>query len=195
MARPRKPTALKLVTGTQRADRATSGEPEPMLVTQEQASTPPAHLHERSAAVWREVAPMLRSIQLLTVADLIAKLTGSQEINPTTRRSADKPSADEPSADEPSADKPSADKPSADIPSADIPRADADDPDITMPIRATRMRLSAALSSSRWAASLHWTRGREPMSSVPNRLARLLMQLLMMMLPISARASCSSSVM
>ncbi|HNG79331.1 MAG TPA: phage terminase small subunit P27 family [Burkholderiaceae bacterium] len=71
MARPRKPTALKLVTGTQRADRANGAEPEPLLVTAEQASTPPAHLHERSAAVWREIAPMLRSIQLLTVADLI----------------------------------------------------------------------------------------------------------------------------
>lgn len=69
MARPRKPSALKLVQGTARADRTNGQEPEPMLLND---LTPPEHLGERSAAVWRDVAPMLRELQLLTVADRIA---------------------------------------------------------------------------------------------------------------------------
>jgi len=69
MSRPRKPTALKLVTGTARADRANGGEPEPQLLDD---LTPPAHLSERSAAVWSELAPMLRRIQVLTEADVVA---------------------------------------------------------------------------------------------------------------------------
>ena len=69
MSRPRKPTALKLVTGTDRADRANGNEPEPQLLND---LTPPSHLSERSAAVWREVAPMLRRIQVLTEADVIS---------------------------------------------------------------------------------------------------------------------------
>ena len=69
MSRPRKPTALKLVTGTDRADRANGNEPEPQLLND---LTPPAHLGERSAAVWNELAPMLRRIQVLTEADVVA---------------------------------------------------------------------------------------------------------------------------
>ena len=69
MSRPRKPTSLKLVTGTDRADRRNGGEPEPQLL---EDLTPPAHLAARSAAVWTELAPMLRRIQLLTEADTIA---------------------------------------------------------------------------------------------------------------------------
>lgn len=69
MSRPRKPTSLKLVTGTARADRANGGEPEPQLLAD---LTPPAHLSERSAKVWNELAPMLRRIQLLTEADTVA---------------------------------------------------------------------------------------------------------------------------
>lgn len=67
--RPRKPTALKVVGGTDRADRRNGGEPEPMLLND---LAPPAHLAERSAVVWREVAPMLRRLQVLTEADVIA---------------------------------------------------------------------------------------------------------------------------
>lgn len=69
MSRPRKPTSLKLVTGTARADRSNGGEPEPRLLDD---LTPPAHLAERSAKVWIELAPMLRRIQLLTEADTVA---------------------------------------------------------------------------------------------------------------------------
>lgn len=69
MSRPPKPTALKLVAGTDRADRRNGNEPEPDLL---QDLTPPAHLSEKSAAVWREVAPTLRKTGVLTVADKIA---------------------------------------------------------------------------------------------------------------------------
>lgn len=67
--RPRKPTALKLVAGTERADRRNGAEPEPELLND---LAPPSHLSDRSAAVWRDVAPMLRRLQVLTVADVIA---------------------------------------------------------------------------------------------------------------------------
>lgn len=69
MSRPRKPAALKLVQGTARAGRENGAEPEPMLLNDLE---PPAHLQESSAAVWREVAPMLRRIHVLTEADVIA---------------------------------------------------------------------------------------------------------------------------
>jgi len=69
VSRPRKPTSLKLVTGTDRADRRNGNEPEPQLL---EDLTPPAHLAARSAVVWNELAPMLRRIQLLTEADVIA---------------------------------------------------------------------------------------------------------------------------
>jgi P27 family predicted phage terminase small subunit len=67
--RPRKPSALKLVAGTDRADRRNGNEPEPPLLND---LAPPAHLSARSAAVWAQLAPMLRSMQVLTVADVLA---------------------------------------------------------------------------------------------------------------------------
>jgi P27 family predicted phage terminase small subunit len=69
MSRPRKPTNLKVVGGTDRPDRRNGLEPEPELLSDLAA---PAHLGERSAAVWDELAPMLRRIQVLTVADRVA---------------------------------------------------------------------------------------------------------------------------
>lgn len=66
MGRPSKPTALKLVQGTVRGDRANRGEPEPALLND---LDPPPHLSERSAAVWREIASELRTVHLLTVLD------------------------------------------------------------------------------------------------------------------------------
>lgn len=69
MSRPRKPSALKLVAGTDRADRRNGGEPEPVLLND---LKPPAHLGERSAAVWNELAPMLRRNQVLTEMDVVA---------------------------------------------------------------------------------------------------------------------------
>ena len=69
MSRPRKPSSLHLVQGTARADRRNDSEPEPMLLND---LAPPKHLSERSAAVWTEVAPMLRRLQVLTEADVIS---------------------------------------------------------------------------------------------------------------------------
>ena len=69
MSGRRKPTALKVVGGTDRADRRNGNEPEPALL---EDLAPPAHLCERSAAVWAQLAPMLRRMQVLTVADVIA---------------------------------------------------------------------------------------------------------------------------
>lgn len=69
MARPPKPTALKLIEGNAGKRKLPQGEPEPdMLLDLE----PPAHLSERSAAVWRQLAPMLRKMGVLTVADVVA---------------------------------------------------------------------------------------------------------------------------
>ena len=66
MARPRKPTALKLVRGNP-GKRAINGhEPEPNLLNDLE---PPAHLPEAVAAVWRELAPKLRRAQVLTEMD------------------------------------------------------------------------------------------------------------------------------
>lgn len=67
--RPRKPSALKVVGGTDRADRRNGAEPEPRLLSD---LTPPAHMADRSASVWNELAPMLRRLQVLTEADVIA---------------------------------------------------------------------------------------------------------------------------
>lgn len=69
MSRPRKPSALKLVAGTERADRRNGNEPEPLLLNDLE---PPAHLRPNSAAVWRELAPMLRRAQVLTEMDVLA---------------------------------------------------------------------------------------------------------------------------
>jgi P27 family predicted phage terminase small subunit len=69
VSRPRKPSALKLVTGTDRADRRNSNEPEPPLLND---LNPPPSLAPESAAVWREVAQKLRDMQVLTVVDTLA---------------------------------------------------------------------------------------------------------------------------
>lgn len=69
MGRPRTPTSLKVVGGTDRADRRNGNEPEPDLLDHLE---PPEHLEPRSAEVWRELAPMLRRVGLLTVLDVLA---------------------------------------------------------------------------------------------------------------------------
>ena len=66
MARPRKPTALKLVDGNPGKRALNGNEPEPVLLND---LTPPAHLPEAVATVWRELAPKLRSAQVLTELD------------------------------------------------------------------------------------------------------------------------------
>lgn len=69
MGRQRKPSHLHLVDGTDRADRRNGLEPEPDLL---EDLTPPAHLPERARQVWSELAPVLRRMQVLTVADVVA---------------------------------------------------------------------------------------------------------------------------
>jgi P27 family predicted phage terminase small subunit len=69
MGRPAKPSAAKDVAGTLRADRRNDKEPEFDLL---EDLSPPAHLAETSAAIWRELAPMLRRGKVLTAADVIA---------------------------------------------------------------------------------------------------------------------------
>lgn len=69
MSRPRTPSALKLVKGTQRADRANGHEPEPPVLVD---LDPPAHLEAGPAAVWRQLAPALRQALVLTEADVVA---------------------------------------------------------------------------------------------------------------------------
>lgn len=68
MSRPRKPTSLKLVQGTARVGRENAAEPEPPLLNDLE---PPPHLSERSADVWRELAPLLRQALVLTVVDRV----------------------------------------------------------------------------------------------------------------------------
>lgn len=67
--RPRKPSALKLVAGNPGKRAQPNGEPEPVLLND---LAPPAHLCPRSAAVWNELAPMLRRNQVLTEMDTLA---------------------------------------------------------------------------------------------------------------------------
>jgi P27 family predicted phage terminase small subunit len=67
--RPKKPSAQKRLEGTERADRRNGNEPEPDLLDE---LSPPGHLAADSAAVWLQVAPMLRRMGVLTVADTIA---------------------------------------------------------------------------------------------------------------------------
>jgi P27 family predicted phage terminase small subunit len=67
--RPRKPTALHLVAGNPGKRGLNHGEPEPALLNDLE---PPAHLTEAAAGVWRQVAPMLRRLQVLTELDVIS---------------------------------------------------------------------------------------------------------------------------
>ena len=64
-----KPSALKLLEGTYRPDRARN-EPKPELVSEVVA--PPAWLSREGAAVWRRAVPVLMELQLLSVLDLDA---------------------------------------------------------------------------------------------------------------------------
>ena len=67
--RPRKPTGLKLVEGNAGKRGVNAGEPEPMLLND---LAPSKRMEPRSKAVWLEIAPMLRSMQVLTIADVMA---------------------------------------------------------------------------------------------------------------------------
>lgn len=65
------PTELKLVRGTQRADRANAAEPKPAVL--EVGTKPPSWLKgPRRRRAWAELAELLRGQHLLTVMDTAA---------------------------------------------------------------------------------------------------------------------------
>lgn len=65
----RKPTALKVIQGTTRPDRVSENEPAPVVLTS--APNPPAHLDRFGKQAWRDLAPALQRLGLLTEVDLI----------------------------------------------------------------------------------------------------------------------------
>lgn len=67
--RPPKPTALKLLEGTARRDRINASEPQPPLLLE---ARPPAWLKGRGRRAWKELAPVLTEMRVLTVGDRAA---------------------------------------------------------------------------------------------------------------------------
>lgn len=63
--RPPKPTHLKLVTGTQRKSRVNEAEPKAPAGSVRM----PAHLRPYAKEKWRELAPLLKRMNVLTPAD------------------------------------------------------------------------------------------------------------------------------
>jgi|SRR5579872_4082049 len=68
MARPRKPTHLKVVAGTARPSRINANEPKPKKARPEA----PAHLSERARAAWDRVAGFLDEMGVLARVDEFA---------------------------------------------------------------------------------------------------------------------------
>ena len=68
MPNPRKPTDLKLVSGTQRKDRANPKEPKPEKV----APVCPAHLSDEEKVYWGRICVELELMGVLTRADGMA---------------------------------------------------------------------------------------------------------------------------
>lgn len=68
MARPRTPTALKLIKGTARPCRINRAEPKPSRAI----PSPPEHLSERARIAWGGIAVMLDRMGILTEADGLA---------------------------------------------------------------------------------------------------------------------------
>ncbi|GCE89674.1 putative phage terminase small subunit [Komagataeibacter diospyri] len=68
MARPRKPTHLKVVTGTAQACRANPKEPKPKRAR----PMAPTGLSKRAKAVWTKAARLLDGMGVLTTADGLA---------------------------------------------------------------------------------------------------------------------------
>ena len=67
MARPPKPTQLKVVEGNRGKRALNSREPDPAYLND---LTPPAWLDPKSAEVWAEIAPKLRAARVLTEIDV-----------------------------------------------------------------------------------------------------------------------------
>lgn len=60
-----KPTILKLVSGTARADRTNKNEPTPEIGI----PTPPHHLSKHAGEEWRRISPLLEDMGLVSEAD------------------------------------------------------------------------------------------------------------------------------
>lgn len=63
----RKPTALKILDGTNRKDRANAAEPRPEVL--DPASPAPAWLSPRAQEAWTDILPLLSSMRVATNAD------------------------------------------------------------------------------------------------------------------------------
>jgi P27 family predicted phage terminase small subunit len=69
--RPPKPSGMKVLEGTNRADRTNPNEPRPPLI--EVGERPPAWLRNRLArAYWRELVPILSRARILALTDTTA---------------------------------------------------------------------------------------------------------------------------
>ncbi len=66
--RPRTPTHLKVVAGTDRADRRHTHEPKPRVAR----LAPPSRLSPRAKRVWAKAAKLLHEMGVLTIADGVA---------------------------------------------------------------------------------------------------------------------------
>src|SRR5215217_4279536 len=68
MARPRKPTIVKEISGTARKHRMNAAEPKPGAASFD----PPAHLSDAAKQAWREVSGITERMGVLTEADPVA---------------------------------------------------------------------------------------------------------------------------
>jgi P27 family predicted phage terminase small subunit len=81
MPQPRKPSALKIIEGTARADRMNPAEPKPSISLLDA----PEHLSAQALETWAQVAPILAQMRVLSIADPIA-LERLCEVYAETRR-------------------------------------------------------------------------------------------------------------
>lgn len=70
MGRPRKPTNLKVLEGTDRADRANPNEPKPNDLSA--TAQPPEWLGDNGKEAWSDLLPVLRGMGVVTIADPMA---------------------------------------------------------------------------------------------------------------------------
>lgn len=67
--RPRKPSALHIIDGTDRPDRMNPNEPMPAVLV---GSTPPPWVKGKARAAWKQIAAILTEMRVLTVSDVPA---------------------------------------------------------------------------------------------------------------------------
>jgi P27 family predicted phage terminase small subunit len=67
MGRPRKPTPLKVLEGTDRKDRANPTEPHPVDLPGD--APPPDWLNDHGKEAWADLLPVLRGMGVVTIAD------------------------------------------------------------------------------------------------------------------------------